>query len=215
MKVSKHALVMALGSIALVAPGAVRADSVVQVTFTDLTFIGAVACGPSANVECMETVTGSFLWDNTMGAAVANSEHVTSNGPLDAFSFTSATIGPLPPPPPDIECSAWTNAAGDVINLCLYLAALSVAPGNYALVSAADTAFQSSADLACQASSTICQSDFLGFALATSGTVTASSETVPEPAVPALLVIGILGLVATRRCMKQRCGRAPLISCFD
>jgi hypothetical protein len=92
MKAAKYVLAAALTCISLAAPGQLRADDIVQVTITNLSFVGNPVCGPTGNAACTETLNGSFLWDNTTNRYVSNSVNMTSVGPLGSFGASDATF---------------------------------------------------------------------------------------------------------------------------
>jgi hypothetical protein len=94
MKATKYVLAAALTFMSLAAPRQLRADDIVQVTISNLSFVGNPVCGPMGNATCTETLNGSFLWDNTANAYVANSVNMTSVGPLGSFGASDDYFQP-------------------------------------------------------------------------------------------------------------------------
>ena len=80
MKATKYSVLAALLLVILAAPSTVRADSIVAVTISNLTF-------PCYQHPCSQTLNAVFLWDNTSNSYVAGSLLFSSFGPLGS-SFT-------------------------------------------------------------------------------------------------------------------------------
>jgi hypothetical protein len=59
-----------------------HADSIVQVTISNLTFNGNNTCGASGTALCTQTLSASFQWDNSTNTYVAGSSSFTTVGDL-------------------------------------------------------------------------------------------------------------------------------------
>jgi hypothetical protein len=94
MKTANCALALAvtLGVIALVAPRAVRADDIVNVTISNLTINGSNVCGASGTDLCSQTVSESFQWDNSTNSYVSGSLSYTTSG---VYGSTLYNLTPL------------------------------------------------------------------------------------------------------------------------
>ena len=83
MKATKYSVLAALLLVILAAPSTVRADSIVAVTISNLTFNTFQSCCGT------QTLDAVFLWDNTSNSYVAGSLLFSSFGPLgSSFTFT-------------------------------------------------------------------------------------------------------------------------------
>jgi hypothetical protein len=113
----------------LLLPGMARADDVVNVTISNLTFTGNPVCElvlpPPLpiifNLVCTETFNGSFLWDNSTNALVG-SPQLTGEGPLggafpligsDTFAFVVSGMGFV------IIESEWQTCAFTELGVCV------------------------------------------------------------------------------------------------
>jgi len=89
----KYALAAALVLVGLVAPSKASADSIVDVTISNITFNGNNSCGPSGTALCTVTISAGFQWDNTTTSYVAGSFSSTVSGALGtSFSLTQAPV---------------------------------------------------------------------------------------------------------------------------
>jgi hypothetical protein len=92
MKATKYSAMAALLLIILAAPGTVRADSIVNVTISNVTFIGYNACGPSGTALCTQTLNAAFLWNNITNTIVPGSETFSTYG---AFGSAASALSPF------------------------------------------------------------------------------------------------------------------------
>lgn len=216
------ALAIAIGLGGLVLPTGVRADSIVDVTMSDLTFSGNNACGPSGTSLCTQTLNVAFQWDNTTNTFV-----------LGSLSFdTSGAIGTLFGAPAPVLTSSglvfdsFTSGInfGDSMQFTIGETIDGLAPGVYNLT----TNFISTppgswaAGLSCSESAlgppfpagpnTPCGQAYYppvaglntsNGAFASSGVVTVSLVSTPEPKGSALLGMGLLCLLGMALLRKR------------
>lgn len=89
MKATRYWVLAALFVIIFAAPITVRADSIVAVTISSLTFDTFNSCCGT------QTVNATFLWDNTTSSFVPGSLSVSTSGLLgSSFTVTPASSGP-------------------------------------------------------------------------------------------------------------------------
>jgi hypothetical protein len=201
MKTTRYVLAVALGLIGLVAPTATRANSIVQVTISNLTFNGNSVCGPTGTALCTQTLSESWQWDNTTNTYVSGSFSSSTAGALGTsfslfgqipFPFVGSFQGAAP------LLAGIQDSNGDV--LTVFLPTPPLVTGTY--TPSTINSFQLLpgtyfAALNCASYSTTCQALFPtsgGLAvLSTGGTVTVT--TVSEPPTGALLGAGLFGLM--------------------
>lgn len=166
---------------AIVIPNA-HADTIVEITISNLTFNGLSVCGPSGTATCTESLSGTLTEDETTG--VVTSKTTVTSGDLGTFTF-STTIEPALPPVTFLDyASPFGDQMDDGID------GQPPIPGTYAE--------SGLATLECL--SATCSNDF-GAAYGTtvgavSGTTTVSA--VPEPDTGLLMLMGI-GFVLVMR----------------
>lgn len=194
MKATRYWVLAALFVIIAAAPITVRADSIVAVTISNLTFDTFNSCCGT------QTVNATFLWDNTTNSFVPGSLSVSTSGLLgSSFTLTPASSGPgfslntLPSNP---------ISATIVFSMTSFSPSL-LSPGTYSFtttpISPPGTVFTylSCGNLACTGTG-FNGTNFAGGvfvfkgAFASSGTVIVSG--VPEPGSLLLLCTGLLGL---------------------
>jgi PEP-CTERM motif len=88
-------VLLVLGLHVVLGPATARADDIVNVDLSNLTFNGNSVCGPSASALCTETFSASLLWDNTTSAVIPNSlliNSANSVGNLGTLFLSGASI---------------------------------------------------------------------------------------------------------------------------
>jgi hypothetical protein len=177
------------------------ADEIVAVAIPTVTFIGNSVCGPAQNQSCVETLSGSFEWDNTTAAVVPGTALIVTSGPLGAFSFyksLSFGFGPS-----TLVGATYTNSLGDALNVDLLTTSSGLTPGSYPVVGPSQLG-DAGVGLGCNESPVdqACFSYFLNpgaqeFAL-TPMVVTAA----PESSTSSTLVVGGLMVLLALRCRR-------------
>jgi hypothetical protein len=173
----------------------VHADDVVQVDVSNLIFSGNNVCGPLGTSQCIETLNGSFLWDNTTAAPVAGSFQTTLTGPV-AFTFGDPSLAQSP-----VQQSVFVvqfsgeSTLQDFLFVNIVIQGPVLNPGDYP-ANPIDELLPgtTNAGMECQETHAgdICFPDFgMSFFPAQGSTIVAPA---PEPASLPLASIGILGL---------------------
>lgn len=196
MKATRYWVLVGLFVIIVAAPITVRADSIVAVTITNLTFNTFNSCCGS------QTVNATFLWDNTTNSFVPGSLSATTSGALgSSFTVTPATSGPG---------FSLSTLPSNPISATIVFSMTSFSPGLLSLgtyssftttpISPPGTVFSYLAcgNLACTSGTGFFGTNFAGGvfvfkgAFASSGSIIVSG--VPEPGSLFLLCTGLLGL---------------------
>lgn len=214
MKTKTYALVAVLGLIALAAPSKVHADSIVDVTMSNLTFTGNNACGPSGSALCTQTLNATLQWDNTTNTLEPGSFSFNSSGAIGT-SFGPFFLFPLPEGE-EVYAMADSEAnSGDSLQISIGETSNGLIPGIYTLSTnlSSTPAGSLAAGLSCSINAsnqpffppnTPCgETDYprvaglltSNGAYASSGVVTVSAVSVAEPSTSALLGAGLFGLI--------------------
>jgi len=177
MKGNRFLMVLAVSIWGLVSVGSVRADPVVTVSMSNLTFVGT---------SSTEKVSISFLWDATTSSIQSGTMSVLASGAFgEPFNFGS--FGPVS----GGEGFLWVDPSGDEVsvNTCGFDCGKFPAVGTYSI---------GDITMLCGPSDTCSSGGFSGQAPST-GTFTVTA--VPEPSSLLLLVTGlfILGPLLARR----------------
>jgi len=174
-----------------------HADDVVAVTVPTVTFIGASLCGPSNNSPCMESLSGSFQWDNTTDSVVPGTAQIVTTGPLGTFSFFQSFFVPLGPSG-ELVGSMWTNSAGDELTADLFALPTGLTPGTYPIIGPLAPG-DAGVGLGCNEVPVdqTCFTDFLNpFSQELAPTpMTVSAVAVPEAPTPFMLILGLLPFI--------------------
>jgi hypothetical protein len=200
-----------------------HADTIVQVTISNLTFNGNNTCG-SGTALCTQTLSASFQWDNTTNTYVAGSNSFTTSGGLGtSFSLPAS----LPKFEGSFQGVEWNvvNLAGNA-TLGVNLGELTgpftpplqplitgvYTPDNvFGLFPSAVGTYE--AYVSCGPSSP-CISEGFGPAATfnTGGTVSVTAVATPESGTASLMLIGI-GLVLVA--MRKRIARCVPTGCLN
>jgi hypothetical protein len=206
MKTARCALAAALGLVSIVAPAATRADNIIQDTISNLTFNGNNVCGPSGTALCTQTLSESYLWDNTTETYVNGSFSFSTSGVLGTSFSLFGT-----PPFPSVQvfsAAVWVvssiqNPNGDALVVYLGNNPSPLVTGTYTL-STTHSIFvppgMFDVNLSCASSDATCNAAYpapLGAGsfgvFSTGGTVTVTN--VPEPPIGTTLGAGLLCLM--------------------
>ncbi len=205
MKTSKFGLAVALGLIGLVAPRVARADNILQVTISNLTFNGSNACGPSGTALCTQTLSESYQWDNTTQTYVSGSFSFSTAGVLGTFAPPSTVSFPIASGGLGVfwVVSAIQNQNGDKLYVFLGNNASPLVTGTYTLSTTHSILVPPGTfdvNLLCASTDTTCNAAYPGLlgsntfgVFSTGGTVTVTS--VPEPPISITLGAGLLCLM--------------------
>jgi hypothetical protein len=176
-------LLVAAAVVRLFLPASAHASEM-QIDFSNVTFSGLNACGPSGTSACPNEVFNvSFVW-NTTTTGIVGPIAESSTGLLGSFTLveTFIQLG-------DFGLT-WQNSSGDQVLLFAVYGPFAPSnnnldvPGSYSLSGGW-------ADLSC--SSSACNTDY-GQGTLTNGTMTVTPT--PEPSCVLLFASGLLGLGA-------------------
>jgi len=188
-----------LGLLALLATG-VRADEV-KVTMS-ITVTGASVCGPSGTSPCVDTLDGSFIWNNTTDSA--SNISVTITGPIDYGTLTVS--GPVSFPPNNAIEAKFADAGGDYATFGIFYSDSNLTPGTYTYT----TSFPAPGEFG-GTGKCVTELCFMDFPKGTtfSGTVTVTAVVptpTPEPGTVLLLFVGLglLGFAVADRQVRSR-----------
>jgi len=206
MKATKYSVLAGLLFVIFAAPSTVRADSIVAVTISNLSFpcFSVVYVPP----PCFQTLDAFFLWDNTLDSYVGGSLFFSTSGPLgSAFSATPYGSG-----------FYLSTLPGNPVSAQIDFFMGSTSPGPYSLATslgsvAPGTVFS---DLICQNIACTSTTPFYGTqnlgvgnalfkgAIASAGSVNVFALPVAEPSSAALLGSGLLFLIGVLPVVRRR-----------
>jgi PEP-CTERM motif len=188
-----------LGLLALFATGA-WADEV-EVTM-DFTVTGASLCGSGGTSACVDTLQGSFIWNNATDAVVSGSISVTITGPLDYGNLTVS--GPISVGSLNAIETMFQDPGGDYATFGILFSGSNLTPGTYtyATGSILTAGTVRTVDAKCVSPTDMCLTFFPKGGTTFNGTVTITAvapTTVPEPGTLGLLSTGVMGFAGLFR----------------